>query len=99
MTDAFCRPVALLLTGGQVADCTAADALLDQMPVGVHPTMIHQWKKALLDGASHIFARGRVQGEPEVDAARVKELHAKIGKLTVARDPRSSRGVAHSSLL
>ena len=66
---------------------------------GIHPTMIHQWKKALLDGASHIFARGRVQGQPEVDAARVKELHAKIGKLTVARDPRSSRGVAHSSLL
>ncbi len=27
------RPVAFLLTGGQVADCTAADALLDQMPV------------------------------------------------------------------
>jgi len=52
----------------------------------VHPTMIHQWKKALLDGASHIFARGRVQGEPEVDTARVKELHPKIGELTVERD-------------
>ena len=24
---------------------------------GVHPTMIHQWKKALLDGAAHIFER------------------------------------------
>jgi transposase len=30
--DCFCRPIAFLLTGGQVADCTAADALLDQMP-------------------------------------------------------------------
>ncbi len=26
------RPIAFLLTGGQVADCTAADALLDHMP-------------------------------------------------------------------
>jgi hypothetical protein len=32
LTDAFCRPIAFLLTGGQVADCTAADRLLDQMP-------------------------------------------------------------------
>jgi transposase len=28
----LCRPVAFLLTGGQVADCTAADTLLDRMP-------------------------------------------------------------------
>ena len=41
---------------------------------GVHPTMIHQWKKALLEGAA------------EVDPARIKDLHAKIGELTVERD-------------
>jgi transposase-like protein len=27
---------------------------------GVHPTMIHQWKKALLEGASGVFERGAV---------------------------------------
>ena len=32
LTDTACRPIAFLLTGGQVADCTAADSLLDQMP-------------------------------------------------------------------
>ena len=32
LTDHFCRPIAFLLTGGQVADCTAADILLDRMP-------------------------------------------------------------------
>jgi transposase len=32
LTDRFCRPIAFLLTGGQVADCTAADVLLEQMP-------------------------------------------------------------------
>jgi hypothetical protein len=26
------RPIAFLLTGGQVADCTAGDRLLEQMP-------------------------------------------------------------------
>ena len=31
LTDRHCRPVAFLLTGGQVADCVAADALLDQV--------------------------------------------------------------------
>jgi transposase len=29
LSDAQCRPVAFVLTGGQVADCTAADLLLD----------------------------------------------------------------------
>jgi transposase len=29
LTDRFCRPIAFLLTGGQVADCIAADGLLD----------------------------------------------------------------------
>ncbi len=53
---------------------------------GVHPTMIHQWKKALLDGAADIFQRGRAGVEPEVDAAQLKDLHAKIGELTVERD-------------
>jgi transposase len=31
LTDSFRRPLAFLLTGGQVADCVAADALLDHM--------------------------------------------------------------------
>jgi transposase len=52
---------------------------------GVHPTMIHQWKKALVEGAAEVFQRGRLAAEP-ADAGRIKELHAKIGELTVERD-------------
>ena len=48
--------------------------------------MTHQWKKVLLDGAAGIFQRGRTAAEPEVDAGRIKDLHAKIGELTVERD-------------
>ena len=32
LTDGECRPIAFLLTGGQVADCTAGNVLLEQMP-------------------------------------------------------------------
>jgi len=32
LTDAECRPLAVLLTSGQVADCTAGAALLEQFP-------------------------------------------------------------------
>ena len=32
LTDRQCRPIAFLLTGGQVADCAAAKALLEHLP-------------------------------------------------------------------
>ncbi len=32
LTDAACRPLAFLLTGGQVADCTAGALLLERLP-------------------------------------------------------------------
>ena len=44
----------------------------------VHPTMIHQWKKALLDGAADIFERGG-KTAPVVDEDTVRSLRAKIG--------------------
>ncbi|WP_156894207.1 IS3 family transposase [Marivivens sp. JLT3646] len=52
---------------------------------GVHPTMIHTWKRALLEGASGVFERGS-RKTPEIDEEQVKELHAKIGELAVAND-------------
>lgn len=52
---------------------------------GIHPTMIHQWKRALLEGASDVFERGG-RRKPEIDEDQVKELHAKIGELAVAND-------------
>jgi transposase len=52
---------------------------------GVHPTMIHQWKKALLEGAADIFERGPKK-TADMDEEAVRELHAKIGELAVAND-------------
>ena len=52
---------------------------------GIHPTMIHSWKRALPEGASGVFERGGKKA-PEIDEEQVKELHAKLGELAVAND-------------
>jgi transposase len=52
---------------------------------GVHPTMIHQWKKALLEAAADIFERGGNK-TAEVDEETIRSLHAKLGELAVAND-------------
>jgi transposase len=47
---------------------------------GVHPTLISNWKKALLDGASSLFAEGAkaAKGPEQPDPA---ELFEQIGRL------------------
>ena len=50
----------------------------------VHPNQIQDWRRKLLEGAEEVFDRsGRQAQETE---HRVKELHAKIGQLTMERD-------------
>src|SRR6056297_1515409 len=46
--------------------------------VGVHPTMIHQWKRALLEGASGVFERGG-RKKPEIDEEQVKSSMPRSG--------------------
>jgi len=49
--------------------------------------MIHQWKKALLEGAAGIFERGgQATATAEIAEGAVRDLHAKIGELAVAND-------------
>ena len=46
---------------------------------GVHPTLIHGWKKQLLSGAEAVFASGaKTTGPPEDKTA---ELFEQIGRL------------------
>jgi transposase len=51
---------------------------------GIHPTMIHNWKRALLDGAADIFDKG--QKSRKNNEAQVEELYRHIGRLKVERD-------------
>jgi putative transposase len=47
---------------------------------GVHPTLIHGWKKQLLSGAETLFAGG-VRTDTGAAEARQAELYEQIGRL------------------
>jgi transposase-like protein len=51
---------------------------------GVHPTMISNWKRALLDGAAEVFDKGH-KSRKETEA-KMDELYRQIGRLQVERD-------------
>src|ERR1700678_4266565 len=46
----------------------------------VHPTMIHGWKKQLLDGVESLFAGGTKPDKAQVEA-QTAELFEQIGRL------------------
>ena len=50
----------------------------------VHPNQIQDWPRRLLEQADQLFDRGGKQAEETEH--KLKELHAKIGQLTMERD-------------
>jgi transposase len=51
----------------------------------LHPNMIAQWKRQATEGMVEVFSSKSAQRE-EVGEAQIKDLHAKIGQLTIERD-------------
>jgi transposase len=49
----------------------------------VHPSQIADWKRLLVERAADVFGPSPVSTAPVVD---LKELHAKIGQLTLEKD-------------
>jgi len=50
----------------------------------VHPLLVTQWKKIVLDRLPEIFERG--QQPPDESEKTIAQLHQKIGQLTVDLD-------------
>jgi transposase len=76
-TAAFKAQVALVAVRGD----RTVNELAAQF--GVHPTLIHAWKKQLLAGAGQVFANGTKAAPAEDKSA---ELYEQIGRLKVELD-------------
>ena len=55
------------------------------------PNQVSAWKRQLLDAAPEVFARGAARKLAQQHEAKIHDLHAKIGELTVERDFLSAR--------
>ena len=52
---------------------------------GLHPNMITNWKRQAIENMAEAFS-GKAERVRAADDAQIKDLHAKIGQLTVERD-------------
>lgn len=52
---------------------------------GVHQNMIATWKRQAIENMAEAFS-GKAERAGAANEAQIKELHAKIGQLTVERD-------------
>ena len=51
----------------------------------VHPNQVSAWKRQAIESLSEVFSNG-ADRERQDHQAEIRELHAKIGQLTVERD-------------
>ena len=51
----------------------------------LHPNMIAQWKRQATEGMAEVFSSKGAR-HMEVGEAQIKDLHAKIGQLTIVRN-------------
>lgn len=53
----------------------------------LHPTVVNNWKRRLLEGVSGLFEKGSAASKADATAqAQIDELYRQIGQLKVERD-------------
>ena len=52
----------------------------------LHPNQVSTWKRQAAEGLREVFAGGGGRKLAEEHEAKIRDLHAKIGELTVERD-------------
>ena len=52
----------------------------------LHPNQVSAWKRQLLDAVPEVFAGDAARKLAKRNEAKIHDLHAKIGELTVERD-------------
>ena len=52
----------------------------------LHPNQVSAWKRQLIEAVPEVFARGGHRKLTREHEAKIHDLHAKIGELTVERD-------------
>lgn len=77
---------------GEFKAKVALEALRGERPIqdiaaqhGVHPNQVSTWKKQAIDGLGTVFSDNTEKAERDHETT-VRDLHAKIGELTVERD-------------
>ena len=79
-TSAFKAKVAMAALKGDKTLAELAQAL------DVHANQIVQWKTQLQEGAADVFGSGPRSSGPAMSTPDIKQLHAKIGELTLEND-------------
>jgi len=77
---------------GEFKSKVAREALKEETTIAdiairfsIHPNQVSEWKKQAIEGLAEVFT-GKTGRNDAAHEAQVKELHAKIGQLTVERD-------------
>jgi transposase-like protein len=61
----------------------------------LHPTVINNWKRQLLEGASSLFESPRAKVAGDKHQEQIDTLYRQIGQLTVERDFLARKSAAH----
>ena len=85
--DGNTTPVHGRFQGAGGAGSAAGDKTIQEIATKhkVHPNQVSTWKRQAIDGLGDVFSGGADRARSD-HGSEIKELHAKIGELTVVND-------------